>query len=178
MAESVQTEAGNGALIYRRTPKSMVSALALLIAGLLTFVMGMNTVYFVEAMAWTFLIWGALMMYNHLTDLLTEYIIEDDALIIRSPLRFWGPNRVWKWSQILRMDILVKRVEADEEDLEMQIYHQPEGTTQMNREDLGFVPDLAQVILDRASLNPERGQAMQSLNQIPQDTKATYRWSK
>lgn len=154
----------------------MVSAAALLIAGILTFTMGINSLFFVEAIAWTFLIWGALLLYGHVIDLGTVYEVSDEGLEIRSPLRFWALSRKWDWPHFTRLELIVQRMEAVEEDVEMRIHYTPEGTTVLMREDLPYVPLLAEEIASRAALGPERGQAMQDFSSIPQDEKETYTW--
>ncbi len=175
MAESVQTVAPDQQ-VFRTKPKSIVGALALLLAGVLAFTLGITDLFFVEAMAWTFTIWGALLMYNHLSDYATRYEITDDALVIFTPFIFWRPRRVWNWSQINRLDVLVGQVEAENEDATIQIYHVAQGSTVINREDVAYDPELAKIIVERAGLKAKRGQAMQSFALIPQDAKASYTW--
>ena len=80
MAESLQADEIREAVTFRGRPKSMVSASALLIAGILTFTMGIDRLFFVEAMAWTFLIWGALLLYGHIIDIGTVYEVSDEGL--------------------------------------------------------------------------------------------------
>lgn len=175
MAESVQTVTPEHQ-IFRTRPKSIVGALALLIAGVLSFTQGYTNLFFVEAMAWTFSIWGALLMYNHLADYTTRYEITDEALVILTPFVFWRPKRVWDWAQINRMDVIVGQIEAEPEDVMMQVYRVATGSTVINREDMAYDPQLAQIIAERAGLKAKRGQAMQSFDKIPQDAKATYNW--
>ncbi|MXY92737.1 MAG: hypothetical protein F4Y42_04720 [Caldilineaceae bacterium SB0664_bin_27] len=177
MAESLQAESSPESVTFRGKPKSMVSAVALLIAGTLTFTLGINRIYFVEAIAWTFLIWGALLLYGHIIDLGTVYEVTEEGLAIKSPLRFWALSRNWDWGHFTRMDVIVKRREASEADVEMQVHYTPEDSTVLFREDLPFIPELAGEIASRAGLKPERRQAMQDFDSIPQDDKATYTWN-
>lgn len=176
MAESIQTGEAQESLIFRGKPKSMVSAAALLIAGVLTFTMGINHIFFVEAIAWTFLIWGALLLYGHLIDLGTVYEVSEQGLEIRSPLRFWALSRRWDWGHITRLELIVGRMEATENDVVMHVHYTPEGSTVLFREDLPFLPQLAEKIASRAGLTPERRQAMQSFSSIPQEEKGTFTW--
>jgi hypothetical protein len=176
MAESLQAEDIRESLTFRGKPKSMVSAVALLIAGTLTFTMGIDRLYFVEAIAWTFLIWGALLLYGHIIDLATVYEVSEQGLVIKSPLRFWALSRNWDWGHFTRMDVIVKKREASEADVELQVHYTPEDSTVLFREDIPFIPELAGEIADRAGLKPERGQAMQSFSSIPQDGKDSYTW--
>lgn len=177
MAESLQADETQDSLTFKGRPKSMVSAAALLIAGTLTFTMGIDRIYFVEAIAWTFLIWGALLLYGHIIDLGTEYQVSDEGLIINSPMRFWALNRNWDWGHITRMDVIVRRTEASGSDADLHVHYTPEGSTVLYREDLPFIPGLSEEIATRAGLKPARGQAMQSLDSLPQDQKGTYTWS-
>ncbi len=161
---------------FRTQPKSIVSALALLVAGTVTFSMGITHLFFVEAMAWVFLLWGALLMYNHLADFFTRYVVTDDSLVIKTPAILWRMKRVWDWKHIKRMEIVVKSIEATSEDVEMQIYYTSEGSTVLHREDLVFTPELAKAVAEKAGLKPQRGQAMMTFDAIPQGTKAKYTW--
>ena len=112
MAESLQADEIRESVIFRGRPKSMVSAAALLIAGTLTFTMGIDRLFFVEAIAWTFLIWGALLLYGHIIDIGTVYEVSDEGLAIKSPLRFWATSRKWDWGNMTRLDVIVRRREA------------------------------------------------------------------
>jgi len=177
MAESLQAEEIGEAVTFKGKPKSMVSAAALLIAGTLTFTMGIDRLFFVEAIAWTFLIWGALLLYGHMIDIGTVYEVSDDGLVIRSPLRFWALSRKWEWENMTRLDVVVRRREASAEDVDLQVHYTPEDSTVLFREDLPFIAELAEEIASRAGLTPERRQAMQSFDSIPQDEKGSYTWN-
>ena len=176
MAESLQADEFQESLIFRGRPKSMVSAVAMLIAGILTFTMGINRLFFVEAIAYTFLIWGALLLYGHVIELATVYEVSEEGLELRSPLRFWAVARRWDWGHITHLDLIVGRLEATENDVEMQVHYTPEGSTVLFREDLPYLPELAEEIASRAGLKPEGRQAMQTFSSIPQDDKGTYTW--
>ena len=176
MAESLQADEVQESMTFKGKPKSMVSAAALLIAGTLTFTMGIDRLFFVEAIAWTFLIWGALLLYGHTIEMGTVYEVSEDGLAINSPLRFWALARKWDWGHITHLDLIVKKAEAGEDDVDMHVHYTPEGSTVLFREDLPYLPDLAAEIASRAGLKPESGQAMQSFSSIPQDEKATFTW--
>ncbi len=177
MAETLQADETRESLKFKGRPKSMVSAAALLIAGTLTFTMGIDRLFFVEAIAWTFLIWGALLLYGHVIDLGTVYEVSDDGLVINSPLRFWALNRKWDWGHITRLDVIVRRTEASEGDADLHVHYTPEDSTVLFREDLPYISGLAEEIANRAGLSPARGQAMQSFDSLPQDEKGAYTWS-
>ena len=176
MAETIQTGDAQESQIFKGKPKSMVSAAALLIAGTLTFTMGINRLFFVEAIAWTFLIWGALLLYGHLIEIGTIFVVSGEGLEVKSPLRFWAQSREWDWGHITRLDLIVDRMGATEEDVVMHVHYTPEGSTVLFREDLPYLPDLAHEIASRAALKPESLQAMQTFSSIPQEEKGTYTW--
>lgn len=179
MAEAVQEQTPSAdPMVFPGPRKSIAASLTLLIAGVLAFFMGMTHVFFVEAMAWIFVLWGGLLFYNNLVDLALTYEVTEEALVIKSPLRFWGFKRVWPWQNINRLDLVVNRVEAEPEDVEMQIYYTPEESTVIAREDAPYYPNLAQLIVERSQLKAEGGQAMQDFSAIPQNEKATYSWKK
>lgn len=176
MADSIQADDIQESVTFRGRPKSMVSAAALLIAGTLTFTMGIDRLFFVEALAWTFLIWGALLLYGHLIDIGTVYEVSDEGLAIKSPLRFWALSRKWDWGNMTRLDVIVRSREARAADVDLHVHYTPEDSTVLFREDLPFIPELAEEIAGRAGLKPERRQAMQSFDSIPQDERGSYTW--
>jgi len=176
MAESLQAEATGERLIFKGRSKAMGAALAVMVAGLLTFSMGMNQVFFVEAMAWTFIAWGALLLYGHIIDYSTTYEVTDDALIVRSPVRFWNLRRSMDWNHIKRMNVVVDRLEAEAEDAVVQVIYIPEGSTQMIREDIPFNAALAQEIATRAKLKATKGSGMPHFDMLPQDKKGQFSW--
>jgi hypothetical protein len=176
MADLIQAYTSKDEQIFRTRPKPIVSALALLLAGVMTFSMGMTRYFFVEAMAWTFLIWGALQLYYHLMDYSTRYKVTEESFNIYTPFIFWNPTRSWDWKYIKRMDVLVGRTEAKPEDVTLQVYYTPQGSTVIHREDIAYDAVLAKTIAEHAGLKPKAGQAMQSFEQIPQSVKGNYSW--
>ncbi len=176
MTEMIEAQANDSGLIFKGKPKSMGAAVAVMVGGVLTFSMGMNRVFFVEAMAWTFIIWGGLLFYGHLIDMSTTYQVTDDALIVRSPLRFWNFGRSMGWAFIKRLNVVVERPEATAEDAGLQIIFIPEGTTQMVREDMPYNSQLAQEIVTRAGLKAAKGSGMTKFDAIPQEGKGQYTW--
>jgi hypothetical protein len=173
----VDTEPASPA-VFPGPRRNFVSAIAMIVAGAGIFVMGITQYYFVEAMAWVFLIWGALLFYSDLLDVTLTYTVTGEALVLRSPLRFWGWRRVWPWQHIVQLIVVVERQEATAEDVEIQVYCTPEGSTALAREDMPYDPELARLVAEKAGLKPERGQKMQNFDQIPQDEKGVYTWKK
>lgn len=176
MTETLEAQAPAGQMIFKGKSRSMGAAIAVTLAGVLTFTMGMNRVFFVEAMAWTFIVWGALLLYGHLIDYSTTYEVSEEGLIVRSPLRFWSFGRKMEWGGVKRMHVVVNRIEATNEDAVLQIIYTPEGSTQMIREDMPYDPVLAEEIATRAGLKAPRGSEMPDFNALPQDTKGTFTW--
>lgn len=176
MTETLEAQAPAGPMIFRGKPKSMGAAIAVTVAGILTFSMGMNRVFFVEATAWTFIVWGALLLYGHIIDYSTTYEVSEEGLTVRSPLRFWSLGRKMEWGNIKRMNVVVGRVEATDEDATIQVIYTPEGSTQMIREDMPYDPQLAGEIVQHAGLKAARGSGMTDVAALPQDTKGSYTW--
>lgn len=148
---------------------------ALLFAGIMAFSMGLTDVFFAEATAWTFIIWGVLFIYSGLIDVYNIYEVTEDALIIHNVFKPWSARRTWDWGRINRLDVVVKRADGSPRSTIMQVYYTPEGELALDREDRPFDATLAQLILERAGLNPE-GDAPADLAKVPTDAKATFTW--
>lgn len=158
---------------------SLSGAMALLIAGASAFFMGFTNVFFVEAMAWIFLIWGALLLYANALDITLRYQVTEDALVLYSPVRFWGIRRVWDWGHIHRLDVEVLQNEASlEEDVVVRVYYTPEGSVAIEREDMPYYAELARLIVEKAGLKPQPKQQMTSFDDVPLFSAATYTWKK
>lgn len=163
--------------VFHDTPGNLVPGVALLFAGVMAFSMGMTDVFFAEAIAWTFAIWGVLLIYAGVVDAYETYTVTEDALLINNPVRFWDSSKTWHWGNIHRMDIVVKRPEAKPSDVEMQIYFTPTGELNIEREDRRYDPALAQLVIDRAVLKPADKGNPQDLHNLPKG-KATYIWNR
>jgi hypothetical protein len=153
-AEGTPEKAESKSIVFRGSQRNLVPGMGLLFAALLAFTMGMTDVFFAEAMAWTFAIWGALLVYMGLLDTNQTYEITEDALVISNSARPWGTRKVWHWGNIRRMDVLVKRADERTKDVMLQVYYQEEGEAAIEREDRSFDPALAQLIIERAGLRP------------------------
>ena len=164
--------------VFRGTPRNMVPGIALLFAGILAFTMGMTDVFFAEAIAWVFTIWGALLIYSALLDVYNTYIVTDQALLIKNPLRFWEANKTWHWGNINRMDIVVQRPDARPDvDVMLQVYFTPTGELTLEREDRPYDPRLAEIIIERAVLKPAGKDVPRNLHDLPKQ-KAVYTWNR
>lgn len=163
-------------IIYTGSSNNLVPGAALLFAGVMAFSMGMTDVYFAEAMAWTFAIWGVLLIYLGLLEINETYEVTDDALIVRNVMRPWAPRKTFDWPRVTRLDIVVKRAEARDNDIEMQVYYQPQGELANERRDRVYNAALAAAIVERASLSPADRNMPQDVTRIPPREKATYTW--
>jgi len=162
---------------FAGTQRNMVSGIAMLFASIMAFTMGMTDVYFAEATAWTFAIWGGLLIYAGVLDLFRVYEVTEEALVIKDDWRPWNRLKVWDWERLNRVDILVKKNNAQPKDLELQVYYNPEGELAMEREDRIYDAELARLIIERAGLSPSDRNNPSDLTQIPLAEKNTYTWS-
>jgi hypothetical protein len=163
-------------MIYTGSSNNLVPGAALLFAGILAFSMGMTDVFFAEATAWTFAIWGALMIYSGLLEINETYEVTDEALIVRNVMRPWAPRKIFDWARVNRLDIVVKRAEGGDDDVTMHVYYQPEGELANERRDRVYNAALAAAIIERAALNPADRNTPKDVTRIPRKEKATFTW--
>ena len=163
-------------MVYEGSSNNLVPGAALLFAGIMAFTMGMTDVYFAEAMAWTFAIWGALLIYIGLLEINETYEVTDDALIVRNAMRPWAPRKTFDWGRVTRLDVMVKRADARDADVTMHVYYQPEGELANERRDRVYNPALAASIIEHAALNPADKNTPKDVTRIPQSEKATFTW--
>lgn len=164
-------------IIFHGTPRTMVVGFSLLLAGILAFVMDFTHVFFTEALAWVFIIWGALFLLNDFVDYLETWRVTDSALINASPARFWNPSQAWPWKEITRVDVIVKRPEPDVRDIEMQVHHNVPGEISLHRADRVFSPQLARIIVERAGLKPAHQISTDAFESVQLET-GTYTWNR
>lgn len=155
--------------------RNFVPGIALLLAGLMAPAMGLTDVYFAGAMAWVFVLWGLFFIYVALIDVYETWQLDQEALIIDDPLRFWERRREWPWADIYQVDVVVERPDARIEDAEMRVYYTAPGSGDIEREDRDYDPELTRLIIERAGLGPTDG-APADLAHLPQGAKATYVW--
>ena len=163
-------------MIYTGSSNNLVPGAALLFGGIMAFSMHMTDVFFAEATAWTFAIWGALLIYSGLLEINETYEVTDDALIVRNVMRPWAPRKTFDWGRVTRLDVVVKSADARDEDVEMQVYYQPAGEIANERRDRIYNPALAAAIADRAVLNPADKDTPKDITRIPRSNKATFTW--
>jgi hypothetical protein len=163
--------------VFGGTPRNLALGFAMFAAAALAFSMNLTDVFFAKAVAWIFVLWGILFLYIGLMDLYQVYEVTDEALIIRNPMRPWAATKVFDWPHVHRMDIVVKRRDAEFEDAELQVYYTPEGEISIEREDRAYNPTLAAWIIERAELRPTSSTNPTDFTKLPQG-KATYIWNK
>lgn len=164
-------------LVFTGTQRNLALGVAMFAAAVLAFSMKLTDVFFAEAVAWTFAIWGALFIYIGLMDIYQTYEVTDEGLVIRNPLRPWAATKLFDWPHLHRLDVVVKRVDAAYEDAEIQVYFTPEGEITIEREDRAYDPELARLIIERAKLLPTDPSNPTNLTRLPKG-KATYIWNK
>lgn len=179
MAEVYQAAAAPAAsskITFTGTQRNMAAAFAMFITAAMAFSMNLTDVFFAEAVAWTFVIWGLLLLYGNLLDQYQTYELTDEALIIKNPLRPWSATKVWDWAHIHRLDVVVKRAEAELADAMLQVYFTPQGEIVIEREDRAYDPELARLIIERAGLKSTDPSNPTDLTHLPPG-KATYIWN-
>ena len=174
--EEVYTPPPPAPMIYTGSSNNLVPGAALLFAGILAFSMGMTDVFFAEATAWTFAIWGILLIYIGLLEVNETYEVTEDALIVRNVMRPWALRKTFDWPRVTRLDVVVKRTDARDQDIEMQVYYQPEGELANERRDRVYNAALAAAIVERAYLNPADRNTPNDVTRVPRGAKATYTW--
>lgn len=172
---TAETQTDSDRIIFHGSSKNMAVAVAMFGTAALAFSMALTDVYFAEAMAWTFVIWGALLLYGNLIDVYQAYEVTDEALIVRNPVRFLQATKVWKWDNINRMDVVVKRLDPEYRDAIIQIHYQEPNELVIEREDRVYDPELARLIIERAGLSPS-GDTIEDLTKLP-PTKGSYTWT-
>lgn len=173
---SAATSSSNS-IVFQGSARNMAVAVAMFATAALAFSMDLTHTYFAEATAWTFVIWGALLLYGNLIDVYQFYEVTDEALIVRNPVRFLQATKVWTWGNVQRMDLIVKRADAEYQDGVMQIHYQEPGELTIEREDRVYDPALARLIIERAGLKAVDKDALPDLTNLPKQ-KATYNWTK
>ena len=176
-ANATQNSSESNAIVFQGNSRANVSvAVAMFAAAAMAFSMDLTHTYFAEATAWTFVIWGALLLFGKWMEQYQAYVVTDEALIIRNPVRFLQAEKVWDWKNIQRMDVVVKRADAEYQDAIVQIHYQEPGEIVIEREDRVYDPELARLIVERAGLSPANDNTLNDLTVLPQ-AKASYSWS-
>lgn len=158
------------------TTHNLVPGMAMLLASIAAYFMGMTQYFFVEAIAWVFMIWGALLIYAGLIDIYETFEVTDDALVIRDVMRPWNSRKEWDWAHIDRLTVLVNKRDTQLTQAKMQIYFTPEGELGLEREDRAFDPRLAELIVERAGLKPAGPDNPASMDELPLEQNAEFTW--
>lgn len=163
-------------ILFGGTPRNLVPGMGLILASIAAFVMDLTHVFFAEAMAWTFLIWGLLLALIGLLDIYQTYAVTDEGLAIGNKLRFWSRGKVWEWAEINRLEVAVGKKDRRPQDAMLRIYRTAQGELGIEREDRAFDAELAQAIIERAGLKPAANDNPQDLTQLSVERPVTYTW--
>lgn len=158
--------------------RNMAMGAAMLGGGVAAFVAGLTTTFFAEAIAWTFILWGAFFLYGDLLLATRRLELTDEALKIVIPLRPWGRSRTWAWKDISRMDVLVHRRDLKQDSATIQIHHVYPGEIALEREDTNYDPALAQLIIERARLKADGQDGALDLTNLPLGQERQFTWKK
>lgn len=164
-------------IIFTGSHRNMAVGVAMFATAALAFSMDLTHVFFARAVAWTFVLWGLLFIYGSLLDVYQSYEVTDNALIIRNPVRFLLPTKVWEWDNIQRIDVVVRRRDAEYQDATIQVYYQQPGELTIEREDRVYDPELTRLIIERAGLTAVEKSNPKDFTQLPK-VKAKYIWNK
>jgi hypothetical protein len=165
-------------LVFGGETRNMAMGVAMLGGGLAAFVAGLTHTFFAEAIAWTFVAWGVLFLYGDLLLATRRFIVTDEALEIKIPLRFWTRDKVWAWKDIYRMDITIDRRNTHHKDSHLQVYHQFPGEISIGREDRNYDIELAMLIIERARLKPDGDAVGVDLNNLPLGKTLVLTWKR
>jgi len=163
-------------LQFGGTPRNLVPGMAMALASVAAFMMNLTHVFFAEAIAWTFLIWGALLVLSGLLEIYRTFEVTDRGLVMRNKIWFWSRGKVWDWAEISRMEIAVGHKARGPQDAMLRIYHTAKGELALEREDRAFDPELAEAIIDRAGLKPAAKDNPKNLAQLSVERAGLYAW--
>ncbi|MCB0065659.1 MAG: hypothetical protein H6640_04800 [Caldilineaceae bacterium] len=165
-------------IVFGGETRNMAMGIAMLGGGIAAFVAGLTHTFFAEAMAWTFIAWGAFFLYGDLLLATRRFIISDEGLEIKIPFRFWTRDKKWAWKDVNRMDVKIDRRNTRATDSELQVHHQFPGEIALDREDRNFDPELAMLIIERAGLKPDGAAAGVDLANLPLGKSTILTWKK
>lgn len=164
--------------VFGGDQRNMAMGVAMAGAGAAAFVLGLTTTFFAQAIAITFIFWGAFFLYTDLLLSTRRYIVREDGLQIDVPMRPWSRNRTWAWADVNRLDVITYRRDIDQTNSNLQVHHQYPGEIALEREDRNFDPALVRLIIERAKLKPVGDAAKVDLSALPTGVDATYTWKK
>ena len=176
ITEQAQPEANK--FVFYGPRRNMAMGVAMLGGGIAAFAAGLTTTFFAEAIAWTFVLWGAFFLYGDLLLANRRLELTDDNLKIVIPLRPWGQSRTWAWKDINRMDIVLHRRDLTQETATLQIHHQYPGEIALEREDANYDPALARLIIERARLKPDGQDQAVDLTSLPLGQERIFTWKR
>lgn len=172
-----ETPTSKSRIIFTGSHRNMAVGVAMFATALLAFSMDLTHVFFARAVAWTFILWGLLFIYGSLLDVYQSYEVTDNTLIISNPIRFLLPTKVWQWANVQRLDVTVRRTDAEYQDATIKVYYQEPGELTIEREDRVYDPELVRLIVEHAELLPVDKKNPTNFAELPK-AKATYIWNK
>ncbi|MBW7882197.1 MAG: hypothetical protein H3C34_06110 [Caldilineaceae bacterium] len=173
-----QTTPEQNVVVFTGETRNMAIGIAMLGGGIAAFVAGLTTTFFAEAIAWTFILWGAFFLYSDLLLATRRFVVSEDNLVISIPFRLWNRQQVWAWEDVIRMDVIVKRRDTRAENATLQVYHQFPGEVAIDREDRNFDPELAELVIGRAGLKADGAAAQVDLANLQLGRNAIFTWKK
>lgn len=176
MGEESQLQ--DNVIVFGGQQRNMAMGIAMLGAGAAAFVSGLTNTFFTEAIAWTFTLWGVFFVYTDLLLSTRRLEVRDDSLTVDIPFRPWNRKRVWKWEDINRMDVVVRRRDINQDSATLQVHHQFPGEIALEREDVHFDPELARLIIERARLKADKNSTGADLTNLPLGSDAMLTWKK
>ena len=165
-------------IVFGGETRNMAMGIAMFGAGLAAFISGLTSAVFTEAIAWTFILWGGFFLYSDLLLATRRFIVTDEGLAIRIPLRFWNRAKFWAWKDINRMDVVLDRRSTRAREAHLQVYHQFPGEISLDREDRNFDAELAALIIERARLKADGDAASIDLNNLPLGDALLLTWKR
>ncbi len=173
-----QATAPQEGLVFGGETRNMAMGVAMLAAGGGAFVLGLTHTFFAQAIAIVFVFWGFFFVYSDLLLSTRRFIVSARGLQIDIPLRLWGRSRFWEWADISRLDIVTYRRDIDQSSAVLQLHHRYPQEIALEREDRSFEPELAQLIIQHATLKPDAAAATLDFGDLPIGSDATYTWKK
>jgi len=173
-----QSAPARDVIVFGGETRNMAMGIAMVGGGAAAFLAGLTHTFFAEAMAWTFIAWGAFFLYSDLLLATRRFTISDEGLEVKIPFRFWSRNKKWAWKDINRMDIKIDRRNTHAKDCDLQVHHQYPGEIALNREDRNFDPELAMLIIARAGLKPAGDAIGVDLANLSLGKSTTFTWKK
>ncbi len=115
MADSIETTLAEpaaptrNAIVFGGETRNMAMGIAMFGGGVAAFIASITHTFFAEALAWTFIAWGAVFLCGDLLLATRRFIVTDETMEVKIPFRFWSRGKVWAWKDIYRLDVVIDR---------------------------------------------------------------------